>query len=87
MGRKTIEVDYLINEINEFLATDTSSREARKSMLHLLERVLHNTKNYRGFTYLGENDVPAGQLPGISGKFGDRFRFPEGKTDNTRVRY
>ncbi len=87
MSRKTIEVDLLKSEINYFLKTDTTSKEARRAMMLMLERFLYNTKNYHGFVYLGEKDVPTGQLPGIAGNDGDTDRFAEGKTDNTRVSY
>lgn len=50
--RKTIEVENLRRLVNGMLALDTLSEDNRKSLCVLLDRVLHETGNYRGFNYV-----------------------------------
>ena len=86
MARKTVDVSFIRNHVNGFLADSTVDSSARQAMMTILEDVLFETGNYHGFSYLTKNQVPEGQLPGI---------YPEGKTmeekfentDTTRVCY
>lgn len=87
MARKTFPVDELRNSINEILASSTCSPDIRKGQMNVLEHVLHETGNYRGFQYLGVEHVPDGQLPGINwGHVGD-YEASFFNTDPTRVVY
>lgn len=53
MARKTVNVEFVKERTNTFLATsDDSMAEMRKGMAALLESVLHETNNYHGFQYL-----------------------------------
>jgi hypothetical protein len=98
MARKTFEVETLKNIVNEVLATSSSeygcTRDRRQGMMNLLEKVLHETGNYRGFRNLMLKDVPAGEKPGImvneTGLIEHtpiEVRFDKATTDNTRVHY
>ena len=50
--RKTVTVEYLKAEVNRVLGLEHLSVDERRGMAHLLEHVLHDTGNYRGY-----NDV------------------------------
>lgn len=63
--KKNIAVQRLIESVNAQNAGSTCSPEVRAGWNSLLENVLHETGNYRGFSYLNEFEVPKGQLPGI----------------------
>lgn len=61
-------------------------------MIKVLEMVLHQTGNYRGFRFLMLDEVPDNHLPGIvvHGTIEDtppEIRFKEGCVDKTRVEY
>lgn len=50
--RKTIKVDDVVQMANQMLAKSNDDlTEARRGVIHLLERILHETDNYRGFHY------------------------------------
>lgn len=90
--RKTIEVSALKDQINFMLANSRCSVEGRKSMMVILENVLMDTKNYNGFRYLGEKEIPAGEFPGIYDSQYEKKRNPTTDdlfygTDNTRICY
>ena len=90
--RKTIEVSALKDQINFMLANSRCSVEGRKSMMVILENVLMDTKNYNGFRYLGEKEIPAGEFPGIFDSQYEKKRNPTTDdlfygTDNTRICY
>lgn len=90
--RKTIEVSALKDQINFMLANSRCSVEGRKSMMVILENVLMDTKNYNGFRYLGEKEVPAGEFPGIfDSQYAKKINPTTDDlfygTDNTRICY
>jgi len=90
--RKTYDVEKLRNIVNDMLAKSVCSSGERKSMQVILERVLMETGNYNGYSYLTEDKVPEGHLPGINGAVFYETLNPTPKqmfenTDNTRVRY
>lgn len=90
--RKTIEVSALKDQINFMLANSRCSVDGRKSMMVILENVLMDTKNYNGFRYLGEKEIPAGEFPGIYDSQYEKKRNPTTDdlfygTDNTRICY
>lgn len=88
MARKTFNVDDFRQKANEALAKshpDQASR--REGVIVMLELVLMETGNYRGFAYLSQDEVLAG-LPGINTpaellSMEERFV----NTDPTRRRY
>jgi hypothetical protein len=65
MARKTINVDELRDKTNEMLAKSTCSPDVRQGTIDILEYVLHETGNYKGFRYLTEREVPDMHLPGV----------------------
>lgn len=53
MARKTIAVSELVTRVNHMIAaTADPRREERQALAVLLESVLMDTGNYRGFNYL-----------------------------------
>ena len=93
MARKTIDVETLKRHINNRLSDtvfdsrrpDIVGSDFRKGLMNTLEVVLHETGNYKGFRYLGLDEVPKGHLPGIKRNHRDEPDWTD--TDNTRVRY
>lgn len=49
--RKTMPVGDLVDKVNEMLNQSTCSPEVRQGMCAILEHVLMETNNYRGFRY------------------------------------
>lgn len=88
MARKTFEVETLKNQINHMLATSENGPNFRSGLALLLENVLHETGNYKGFRYLLEGQCPG--LPGVN--YLDGVPHPDYKkrfenTDDTRVEF
>lgn len=73
--RRTIEVRRVLELVNTYLATQAKIRAEgesedyyrgmRQGHASLLGKILHDTGNYEGFTYLDATEVPKGELPGI----------------------
>jgi len=87
--RKTIDVAEVIFMVNSICkSSDPALVERRQGSINVLEQILHETKNYKGFRFLLEgecrgnpgvrylNDVPH---PDVNERFKD--------TDRTRVAY
>jgi hypothetical protein len=51
MPRKTVEVADLLERVNTYLNGDFASEEAKAGACSVLESVLHDTGNYKGFGY------------------------------------
>lgn len=49
--RKTVDVSFIRESVNHSLANSTASDEVRYGMISVLERILHETGNYRGYGY------------------------------------
>jgi hypothetical protein len=56
--RKTIDVEWLRNSINKSLAKTTCDPMGHYGLISALERVLHETNNYRGFELLMDINDP-----------------------------
>ncbi len=54
--KKTINVEWLKNYINEKLKMDVFSDAEKQGLCLILERVLFDTKNYQGFRWNNENE-------------------------------
>jgi len=52
MSRKTVAIDTLKARVNRDLARESGTDEARLAVAYVLESMLHETGNYRGFRYL-----------------------------------
>ncbi len=86
MKRKTVDVGFMKQYINEQLKDSTCSRDIRLGYCAILETILHSTGNYRGYTHLFEEEVPHGQKPGVilgDSSKGENNLFP----DDSRRRY
>ena len=85
--RKTFEVETLKNRVNHMLASSAAGEvQFRTAYIVLLESILHETGNYKGFCHLLDCDG----LPGINYLDGQPHpdydkRFEN--TDRTRVLY
>jgi hypothetical protein len=97
MSRKTIPVKSLVEKTNSFLLhSDDKEKEARQIRMLIIEDILHETGNYRGFCYLHWNDMALsenGESVGINyNEDMELLPYDEGNarfnnTDNTRVYY
>ena len=95
MSKKTVSVEHIKNQINISLKNSLDSycpKAQRQGMMNVLEMILHESGNYRGFRYLLNDEVPETALPGmvVVGTVEDtppEIRFEEGKVDKTRVEY
>jgi len=85
--RKTVDVSSTKDKVNEMLAVSTCSAGVRQGAINVLENILHETGNYRGFRYLGVDEIPANQTPGIRWGFDDNVVARFFNTDPTRVQY
>ena len=86
--RKTYDVDKLKDEVNIMLLNSTDgSKNEREELIILIESVLMETKNYKGFHYLSVKDMEGSQN-GISvGIIWDGNKATFEGTDHTRVHY
>lgn len=89
MVRKTFNVDRLIVMVNGICKDSApESQDIRQGAMNVLEAVLHETGNYRGFRYLLEDECEGN--PGVRYLGGVphpdyELRFKD--TDRTRVQY
>ena len=87
-ARKTVEINKLLDYANGFLCAKGGSREGRYAIICMIEHALFAADRYRGFIYLGEDEVASTEKPGIRWEKYDldrTARFDD--TDNTRRRY
>ena len=108
MARKTINVEKVKGMANRALEASMRwcdeeakyvdvDRYWRQGVMLMVEQVLMDSDNYKGFRYLREDEVPEKALPGIretESGFGKSIEELEDiqfgrfeNTDNTRVRY
>lgn len=52
MARKTFEIAPVVTTVNTLLASPEFSAEERRGAYLILERILLDSGNYRGFSYL-----------------------------------
>jgi hypothetical protein len=87
--RKTIEVARLVEHVNNICKNSATEYSiVRQGAMNLLEIVLHETGNYRGFRYLREGECDG--RPGIN--YLGEFPHPDNTlrflgTDYTRIEY
>jgi len=84
-ARKTVSVEFLKDTVNATLKAPRSTLEQREAVSDLLEYVLHETGNYRGFRYLVPWELAEGVTPGIRRHENGTFHFED--TDATRRAY
>lgn len=88
--RKTIEVQKLLEICNKLLKDTVAAPDFRSGVMVVMEHMLHETGNYKGFRYLVLTEVPLGERPGIrQDHYGEILPYPERfeDTDSTRVQY
>ena len=92
--KKTFNIDEYRKMVNDLLAVSTCSADMRQGMINMLEEILHRTGNYKGFQYLMQNQVPAGEKPGIFVNSSGLIeatpiekRFDRVLTDSTRIKF
>jgi hypothetical protein len=89
MSRKTYSVEALVEMVNGICKDSAPDAvDIRQGAMNVLERVLHDTGNYRGFRYLLKGECSG--KPGVNydghGPLPDyELRFKD--TDRTRVQY
>ena len=89
--RKTINVESVRALVNGMLKDsaqdDHVDRAYREGAISVLEEILHESGNYRGFRYLTANELPKACVPGVHR--GDELTFEEKfiNTDGTRRFY
>jgi hypothetical protein len=85
--RRTLDVAELVSEVNRRNRESTCSPEARAGWNALLEEILWATRQYAGYVYLQQPEVPPGEKPGVirdtSGAEYPNHQFP----DETRRHY
>jgi hypothetical protein len=81
--RQTVHVKGLIQRVNTLnRESKDCSPDLRAGWNSILEGVLYEADVYAGFSFLKGDQVPEGELPGVSGEFSDTT-FP----DETRREY
>lgn len=55
--RKTVDVKSVRERVNKMLDVSTCTSEERFGMIAVLEMILHDTGNYRGFNNILEGQV------------------------------
>ena len=51
MKRKTVSVKSLVDKANGYLALNELSQEKKEAIAFFISSILHETGNYRGFSY------------------------------------
>lgn len=74
MRKRTQHLQAAVDMANRMLADSTCSAETRRGIIALTDSMLFAAGQYRGFSYLTQNEVPEGQEPGIR-------RHPDSTTD------
>lgn len=90
MTRKTIPIASQVSYANEALRGNFGNQSYRRGIIRMIEPMLHETGNYKGFRYLLLSEIPIGNKPGIN--YVDNMPHPEYKmrfanTDETRIQY
>jgi len=88
-ARKTYPVEALVEMVNGICKNSApDAKDLRQGAMNVLEQVLHNTGNYKGFRYLLKGECEG--LPGVN--YDGNGPLPEYElrfqnTDRTRVQY
>ena len=87
-AKKTMSVKDLLEKVNGVIRWSICDPLGRQGMISVLNSVLHDTGNYKGFRYLEEGEIPVGQRPGIRWvDTGEGLTASFENTDATRVAY
>lgn len=75
VARKTVEVGKVLKMANSFLAAEHTNADEREAICAMIEGILFETGNYRGYRYL-DNDAALADPLGAGSR---RFYFPSGE--------
>jgi hypothetical protein len=56
-ANKTTSIAKLLLKVNNFLSNPNTSKDGRRAMSLMIEDVLHESGNYRGFSILEDSDI------------------------------
>ena len=90
MARKTFKVEDLVIAVNRKLRNGIDTIDTRYGMIALIEQVLHDSGNYKGYRFLTQAEIPSSHKPGIhTDTNGDILPYPDRfkDTDDTRREY
>ena len=90
MARKTFKVEDLVKVVNHSLRNGGDTADTRIGMIALIEQVLHDSGNYKGYRYLTQAEIPSPHKPGIQvDENGEVLPYPDRfkDTDDTRREY
>ena len=89
--RKTINVESVRILVNSMLSgsaqDDHVDRAYREGAISVLEEILHESGNYRGFRYLTAEELPKSCIPGVHRDEGLSHEEKFINTDGTRRFY
>lgn len=78
MARKTFKVEDLVTAVNHNLRNGIDTADTRYGMIALIEQVLHDSGNYKGYRYLTQAEIPSLFKPGIhTDANGDILPYPD----------
>ncbi len=91
-AKKTIRIEKVVDDINEKLASACWNEDQREVLVAILDKWLIDNKAYKGFRYLGTNEVFSGCKAGMNAKSTDDLSKTDPtelykNTDHTRVRF
>ena len=91
-ARKTVDVATLLTMVNNICRYSVDeSKGVRQGAMNVLEQVLHDTGNYKGFRYLCTDEMEPGYTAGINSEYGkplpNDYELRFNGCDNTRVQY
>jgi hypothetical protein len=75
MKMKTVRVVDVVDTVNHFLDISTCSSDTRWGMIAVLEQILHDSGNYKGY-----NNVKDGKICGYKEQPDDTRRYYYGGT-------
>lgn len=70
-ARKTIKIEKIVDDINWALTSIAYTKEQREVLIGMLDKWLIENKAYKGFRYLGTNEVMEGYKAGMNAKTTD----------------
>jgi len=90
--KKTIRIEQIVDHINGMLSSVCWNQDQREVLITILDRWLIDNKAYKGFRYLGTNEVLGGYKAGMNAKSTDDLSKIDATelfkdTDYTRVRF
>jgi hypothetical protein len=89
MSKKTISIELVKNWINDILLNSADElKDYRIGSSYLLEKILSESGNYKGFRYLDENDMKNSEMgKSIGIVFDETGKIIQDFPDTTRKSY